>query len=115
MRVLLDKIAPYGLIRHLEHHTVSTADSLGWGRLENGELLTVAEQAGFDVFLTADKKIRYQQNLRSRKIAVVVLGHSPWPLVRLCVTEIVLAVDSAQPGSYAEVEVPLPARRPFTH
>ncbi len=74
MRILFDKSAPHGLIRHLQHHMVATAESLGWGRLENGDLLAAAEQSGFEVFLTADKNLRYQQNLASRKIAIVVLG-----------------------------------------
>jgi len=55
MRVLFDKSAPYGLARHLEKHTVSKAEECGWGRLENGELLTAAKHDGFEVMLTADK------------------------------------------------------------
>ena len=47
---------------------------MGWDRLSKGELLTAAEQAGFDLLLTTDKNIRYQQNLTGRKIALVVLG-----------------------------------------
>ncbi len=77
MRVLFDKNAPYGLARYLEGHTIVRADERGWGRLENGALLATAEEAGFDVLLTADKNLRYQQNLSSRKIALVVLGNSP--------------------------------------
>ena len=65
MRVLFDKSAPYGLARHLEGHIVSQTHELGWDRLSNGDLLTAAEQAGFDAFLTADKNLRYQQNLYS--------------------------------------------------
>ena len=114
MRVLFDKSAPYGLARHLEKHAVSKAEECGWGRLENGDLLTAAEQAGFEVLLTADKNLRYQQNPSGRKIALVVLGHSPWPLVRLHIPDIVAAVDAATPGSYAEIDIPLPPRKPFT-
>jgi hypothetical protein len=65
------------------------------------------------VFLTADKNLRYQQNLSNRKIAVVVLGNSPWHLVRLHLTEIVAAINVANPGSYVEVEIPLPPKPPF--
>jgi hypothetical protein len=63
--------------------------------------------------LTADKNLRYQQNLSSRKIALVVLGNSPWPLVQLHISEIVAAVNMATPGSYVEVEIPLPPKKPF--
>ncbi len=107
MRVLFDKNAPYGLARHLAGHAVSKSADLGWGRLQNGELIASAEHAGFDVFLTADKNLQYQQNLGARKIAIVVLGHSPWPLVRLHIPEIVAAVEAAKPGSYTEVDIPL--------
>lgn len=77
MRVLFDKSAPNGLIRHLEGHAVSTAEELGWGRLQNGDLLEAAEKAGSELFLTADKNLRYQQNLAGRTIVLIVLGHSP--------------------------------------
>jgi hypothetical protein len=113
MRVLFDKSAPYGLARHLEGHAIATADERGWGRLENGVLLSAAEEAGFDVFFTADKNLRYQQNLSGRKIALVVLGNSPWHLVRQHIAEIVGAINAATPGSYVEVEIPLPPKPPF--
>jgi hypothetical protein len=114
MRVLFDKSAPYGLARHLEGHAVSTAEECGWGRLENGDLLTVAEQFGYELFLTADKNLRYQQNLAGRKISIVVLGQSPWPLVRQHIPAIVAAVNAATPGSYTEVDIALPPKKPFT-
>ena len=79
---------------------------MGWDRLTNGELLTAAEEAGFDLFLTTDKNIRYQQNLTDRGIAIVVLGKSQWPTVRLHVERVAVAVSAARPGSYTEVEIP---------
>ena len=78
----------------------------GWDRISNGELLEVAEAAGFDLLLTTDKRIRYQQNLTGRKIAIVVLGNSTWRLVRMYLDRIALAVAEATPGSYAEMEIP---------
>ena len=113
MRVLFDKSAPYGLARHLEGHAVSTAEQCGWGRLENGDLLTVAEQSGYELFLTADKNLRYQQNFTGRRISIVVLGQSPWPLVRQHIPAVFAAVNAATPGSFAEVEIPLPAKKPL--
>jgi len=74
--------------------------------LANGELLRVAEEAGFDVLLTTDKNMRYQQNLAGRKIAVVVLGNGLWPLVRPMLAQVVAAVDAAKTGTYTEVEIP---------
>jgi len=69
-------------------------------------LLAEAERAGFDVLLTADKNMRYQQNLTGRRIALVVLSTPQWPLVRLHTERIAAAVKSAKPGSYVEVEIP---------
>ena len=66
----------------------------------------MAEQAGFDVIVTTDKNIWYQQNLGSRTIALVVLEHSQWPMVKLVAEKIVAVVSAAYPGSYVEVEVP---------
>ena len=74
MRVLFDQATPLPIRAHLDQHVVSTAFAQGWDTLKNGELLTAAEQAGFDVLLTTDKNLRYQQNLTDRKISIVVLG-----------------------------------------
>jgi hypothetical protein len=74
--------------------------------LENGELLKAAEAAGFNVPVTPDKNIRYQQNLTVRTIALVVLGNPQWPILRLNVDRVVAAVNAARPGSYVEVEIP---------
>jgi hypothetical protein len=94
------------LSSHLTGHKVTEARELGWDTLSNGDLLAEAERAGFDVILTADKNIRHQQNLTGRRIALVVLGTPQWPLVRLHIERIARAVNSATPGSYAEVEIP---------
>ena len=83
MRVLFDNGTPRGIARVLPEHEVQEARNLGWDRLENGELLKTAEEAGFEVLLTSDKNLPYQQNLKGRKITVVVLGNSQWPVVRL--------------------------------
>jgi len=77
----------------------------GWERLANGNLLDAAE-AGFALFVTADKNIRYQQNLAGRRISIVVPGNAQWPVLRRHVERVVAAVNAATPGSYIEVEVP---------
>ncbi len=82
------------------------ARARGWEELSNGELIEAAEQAGFEVMVTTDKNIRYQQNLKARKIALVVLEHSQWPMVKLVAENIAAAVNAAEPGSYMEVGVP---------
>ena len=107
MRVLLDNGTPRGVTTILHHHTVEEARSRGWDTLENGELLDAAEAAGFDVLLTTDRNIRYQQNLRGRSIAVVILGTGRWRLIKNRLPEIAAAVSAATQGRFTEVEIPL--------
>jgi len=106
MLILFDNGVPAPLRYSLQGHTVVEAIDRGWESLANGELLSVAEAAGFELLLTTDKNIRYQQNLTNRKIAFVVLGNSQWPVVRGYVERIIVAVDRATPGTYTEVDIP---------
>ena len=107
MLVLFDNGTPRSLARHLiAEHTVTEARARGWDELGNGDLLTEAEAAGFEVLITTDKNLRYQQNLSGRRIAVVVLGQGRWSLLKVHLTEIVAAVNAAAPGSYTEVDIP---------
>lgn len=108
MRILFDHGTPAPLRASLVSHSITRTQDLGWDRFSNGELLTAAERAGFDLLLTTDKNIRYQQNLAGRKIAIVVLGNSRWPVVRLHTQRVAAAVNAATPGSYTEVDIPSP-------
>ena len=107
MLILFDHVTPSGIARFLPDHTVTKAKDRGWDALANGDLLAEAERAGFDVLLTADKNMRYQQNLAARKIALVVLRTPQWPVVRLHPEGIAAAVNAATPGSYTEVHLPV--------
>jgi hypothetical protein len=106
MRVLFDQGVPVPLRILLEGHSVRTAAEESWDRLRNGELLTAAEAAQFDVFLTTDRNLRYQQNLTGRRIAVVVLSKQQWPDLREHASRVIAAVNSAVAGSYVEVSIP---------
>ena len=107
MLILFDHGAPRGVARVLRSHTVFTAFSRGWDRLNNGALLKAAEEAGFDLLFTTDNRIRYQQNLKDRRIALVVLtGTTKWARVRLHLDRIEAAIEAATPGSYSEVNIP---------
>jgi hypothetical protein len=103
MNVLFDQCTPVGIRKALSSHRVVTAHEKGWSGLLNGELLQAAETAGFDVLLTADKNLAYQQNLERRRIAVVALGASRWSVVKDCLHEIARAVEAARPGTYTLV------------
>ena len=107
MRILFDHGTPRGIARALAAHTVLTAYAQGWDRLHNGALLRAAEDAAMDVVLTTDQRIRYQQNLAGRQIAIVVLtGTTKWTRVRVHLDRIAVAVNAATPGSYTEVAIP---------
>jgi hypothetical protein len=77
------------------------------GSLSNGELLRAAEESGFDVLLTTDNNLAYQQNLKERRIAIVVLSRNRWRMVQRVMPKIAAAVHVASPGSYTVVEIPL--------
>jgi hypothetical protein len=109
MLVLFDHGTPRTLARHLiDHHTVTEARARSWERVENGELLTLAEKAGFEVLVTTDQNLSYQQNFSSRKIAIVVLGKGQWGLIKAHIPEIVAAVNTATPGSLTEIDILYP-------
>ena len=105
MRILFDNGTPNPLARSLIGHDVAFTCQIGWHELKNGDLLRQAEEAGYELLLTSDKNMRYQQNLSKRKIAIVVLGNQQWPDVKLHLDRIAEAVNAAVPGSYAEVEI----------
>lgn len=112
MRIVFDKNVPVGVRRFLSKHEVHTVVEMEWHpQLENGELLNAAEVAGFDVMVTSDQNIRYQQNLTGRKLALVVLGSNIWPVVRDHGAAIAAKVEAATPGSYDFIEMPLPRKR----
>jgi hypothetical protein len=107
MLILFDHSTPAPLQYALKGHVVVEAIERGWDRLANGALLDAAEAAGFELFVTADKNIRYQQNLAGRRISIVVLGNAQWPVLRQYVERVAAAVNAATPGSFAEVDIPL--------
>lgn len=106
MRVLFDQGTPVPLRQFLPGHHVSTAYELGWATLKNGELLSSAEAQGFEVLVTTDANLRYQQNLAARRIAVVVLATTSWPRIRVVAEAVATAINSACVGSYVEVVIP---------
>ena len=104
MKVLLDEDLPHKLRLALLNHDAKTVAYLGWNGLRNGELLSSAESAGFGVFITGDQNLQYQQNLKQRRIGVVVLSAQDWPTLKNYLAEIAAAVDQALPGSFQVVQ-----------
>jgi len=102
---------PLGLLAALPDYRIETAFRRGWGTLKNGDLLAVAEDAGFDAMITADRNIRYRQNLSGRKIAIVELTTSHWETIRDTITLLRDAVTAIAPSGYTTVPLPRPPKR----
>ena len=102
MRILFDQGTPVPLRRHLSGHPVSTAYEMGWSALTNGQLLAAAE-AQFDLFLTTDQNLRYQQNLGGRRLAILVLPTTSWPEIQKHTGEIIAAISAIKPGGFLEL------------
>jgi hypothetical protein len=83
-----------------------TAHELGWSRLQNGELITAAENAGYEIFVTTDKNLKYKQNLAGRRLSIIVLMTTSWPRIRAHLAAVVATIEEARLGDYQEVEVP---------
>ncbi len=105
MRVLFDQGTPVLLRGALAKHVVETVFERGWSSLQNGDLLDAAEREGFEVLPTTDQNLRYQQNLSGRKLAVLVLLTTSWPLIRDRLDKIREAVDDIHPGDYIELPI----------
>jgi hypothetical protein len=105
VRVLFDQGTPVPLRRFLVGMEVETAYERGWSSLENGELIAAAEYEGFDVLVTTDQNLKYQQRLGGRQIAIVVLLSTSWPRIQEAAEEVACAIETAEIGSYCEVSV----------
>lgn len=105
MRILFDANTPAPLARFLHGHEITRADELGWHALENGALLDAAEEAGFDLLLTCDQNVRYQQNFSNRKLALVILSSNHWPTLMRVAAKIASTIDFVQTGQILNVDI----------
>lgn len=106
MRILLDHNVPAPLRYALAGHQVETAYEKGWAELLNGDLIAQAESEGFDLLITTDQGIRYQQNWTGRTLALLVLTTNDWTRIRRFKDRILAAVHSIANSSYVECEIP---------
>jgi len=105
MQVLFDQGTPVPLRSYLPAHSVTTVFEKGWSTLQNGDLLRAAEREDFEVFVTTDQNLKYQQNLADYKIAVVVLPTTSWPVIEKSANQVADAIDGMKPGEYLEVRL----------
>jgi len=97
LKILFDQGVPKPLQACLPDHEVRRAFQLGWADKKNGELLALAEQAGFALLVTTDQNLLYQQNLRQRKIGIFILGRGNWPEIKPHTERIVAAINATKP------------------
>lgn len=105
MKILLDECVPLPLREILDRHTCQTAQHMGWKSSRNGELLDLAE-GEFDLFITADQGVRYQQNLTGRQIRILELSTNKLRLIEAAASQIKEAVDSIGPAEFRRLEIP---------
>jgi len=105
LKILFDQGTPVPLRHHLRGHEIDTAYELGWSDLKNGELLDRAETEGYDLMITTDQNLQYQQHLSSRSIAIVVLLSTSWPRIKQKTSDVASAVGAIKAGGYREVTI----------
>lgn len=106
MLILFDQGTPVPLRPYLKGHLVRTAAQQDWDRLKNGDLINAAESAAFDLLITTDRNMQYQQHLEGRRIAVMVLSCQQWPELRPHVHLVVEALHRVKPGTLVTVMIP---------
>ncbi|HEY5041277.1 MAG TPA: DUF5615 family PIN-like protein [Verrucomicrobiae bacterium] len=105
MKILLDECVPWPMHRLLTGHECRTAQQQGWGGIKNGRLLQLAE-GGFDLFITSDQNLRYQQNLSGRSIAILELSTNKLHRIEAAAVLIQAAITAIKPGEFRQLEIP---------
>jgi hypothetical protein len=105
MRILLDECVPWPMHKLLAGHECTTAQKRGWGGIKNGDLLRLAE-GEFDLFVTSDQNIRYQQNLAGRRLPILELSTNDLRRIRAAAPEILAAIVAIQPGEFQHLGIP---------
>lgn len=105
MRILLDECVPWPMHKLLVGHVCTTAQRCGWGGIKNGELLARAEQE-YDLFITSDQNIRYQQNLSNRRLPIVELSTNDLRRIQAASSLIQAALVAIRPGEYRQLAIP---------
>jgi predicted nuclease of predicted toxin-antitoxin system len=105
MKILFDQGTPVPLRRLLPEHTITTVAECGWATWQNGQLLAAAEEAQYEVFVTTDQNLRYQQPVTGRRLAIVVLTSTSWPKIQGHIATIRTVLAQTTVGSYQEIEI----------
>lgn len=104
MRILIDECVPRPIKRFLTGHDAFTVQQLGYSSYTNGELLALAE-GEFDLFITSDQNLSYQQNLAGRTLAILMLSTNDWDIIKVSEDSIPAAVNRILPAEFVELEL----------
>ena len=105
MKILLDQGTPVPLRKYFSSHKVDTVYEKGWHTLRNGDLILKAEEERYDILITTDANLRYQQNLLGRKIGILTLLSTSWQRIEKKAADIQSALQQSRPGQYTEIEI----------
>ncbi|MBC7784763.1 MAG: DUF5615 family PIN-like protein [Burkholderiales bacterium] len=105
MKILLDECVPWPLRKVLTAQSFETAQHRGWAGIKNGELIKLAE-GEFDLFVTADQNLRYQQNLEGKMIAIIELSTNKLRRLVASAELINNAIATIQPGEFRILQIP---------
>lgn len=105
MKILLDECVPWPMHRLLANHTRTSVQAQGWSGFRNGDLLKRAE-GEFDLFITSDQNIRYQQNLAGRLIAILELSTNDLRRIQAAASLVEAAINEIQPAEFKKLIVP---------
>jgi predicted nuclease of predicted toxin-antitoxin system len=102
MKIIIDECVPHIVKRRLPDRQIKTVQEMGWAGIKNGELLKLVE-ADFEVFITSDKNLRYQQNLENRKFAIVLLPSNQVPIVENLLPQIDEELEKIKSDDFVEL------------
>jgi len=102
MKIIIDECVPHIVKKRLSHRQIKTVQEMGWAGIKNGELLSLAEET-FDIFVTSDKNLRYQQNLENRKIAILLLPSNQVPIIESLLPGIDEAIGKITIGDFVDL------------
>jgi hypothetical protein len=105
MKILLDECVPWPMHRLLAGHDCRTAQQQGWGGIKNGRLLQLAESE-FDLFITSDQNMRYQQNLSGRSISILEFSTNKLHRIEAAADLIRAAIATIKPAEFRQLEIP---------
>jgi len=103
MKILFDQGTPAPLRRFLTNHEIDTVFEKGWGHLTNGDVLAVAVRNGYEVLISTDQNLRYQQDLRRIRLGIVVLMTTSWPRISRNTSAVAKAINEVRASEIVEV------------